>query len=255
MSLGYSATSLRKPEQPYPNANPSTTTGESPLNCPDPCAITAFCVPTVIQSGGSQPYQSLLASLEILSTTTTTIYNAVVIASFVRDKGAKRPKFEREEGYADMNASMLYSTSRRATITRFQWGSGSDLAGDLGIRLDPVLCSSPVGCTDTAQTTTHTQQRSLTAATGTLDPDWLFQPRHRAGEEAGPPDDDSATGISPTQPRKNSAAPLMSPLSDSPLPFHSRSPRLRLEGVLSLISMVFSGILVPWSEVGSLRLF
>ena len=188
-------------------------------------AMTAFRIPTVIQRSGSQSYRSLLASLEIIAA--TAISNAVVIASFVRDKGAKRPKFERKEGYADVNDSMFYSSSRRATITRFQWGSDSDLARDLGFRLDPVLCSSSVGyAADPPQAITHAQQQYPTAGTGTLDPNWSFEPRRWEGdEEVGPLDDDSIMGISPTHTRKNSVAPLIPPSFGPPLSFPSPPPR------------------------------
>lgn len=198
-------------------------------------AITAFRVPTVIQRNGSQPYRSLLASLEILAA--TAISNAVVIASFVRDKGAKRPKFERHEGHADVYQGMMYSSSRRATITRFQWGSDSDLAGDLGIRLDPALCPSSIGGADadadadatvdsTAQHPGSNVSRIPTAQTGGMfDPNWSFDQRPGSRKHTGVtavgavtagPDDDSA-GISPTHTRKNSVAPLMPLVSDSPV--------------------------------------
>lgn len=214
-------------------------------------AITAFRVPTVIQQNGSQPYRSLLASLEILAA--TAISNAVVIASFVRDKGAKRPKFERDEGHADVNQGMMYSSSRRATITRFQWGSDSDLAGDLGIRLDPALCSSSIGGGAEAMADTAHLESGLsnvaripTAQTGVFDPNWSFE---RAGISSpvtvaaaaavtggGCSYDDSA-GISPTHTRKNSVAPLMPLVSDSPVlhaPPRSASLSSRRSSVLDI---------------------
>lgn len=221
-------------------------------------AITAFRVPTVIQRHGSQPYRSLLASLEILAA--TAISNAVVIASFVRDKGVKRPKFERDEGHADVNQGMMYSSSRRATITRFQWGSDSDLAGDLGIRLDPVLCSSSMGGVDASNImadTAHPESnvsRIPTAQTGVFDPNWSFDQRSGSGKDAdatmavavaatgggGGLDDDSA-GISPTHTRKNSVAPLMPPVSDSPVlhaPPRSASVSPRRRSVFDIDSLL-----------------
>ncbi|KAI9042932.1 putative integral membrane protein Pth11-like [Aspergillus affinis] len=102
--------------------------------------ITCYRVPSVIHHNGSQQYRTLLASLEILAA--TAVSNAVVIGSFVRDKGVKKAKYKKAQGSASVSESLDHTTVRRATVTHHQWGSDSDLAGDLGIRLDADLCSS-----------------------------------------------------------------------------------------------------------------
>ncbi|KAL5332471.1 hypothetical protein BJX70DRAFT_404572 [Aspergillus crustosus] len=123
--------------------------------------ITGYRVPSVIGHHGSQQYRSLLASLEILAA--TAVSNVVVISSFVRDKGVKKAKFKKKLGSASVNESLDHSSTRRATITHHQWGSDSDLARDLGIRLDPDLVTQE-----------SAEPRPAPMVTGGLDPNWSF---------------------------------------------------------------------------------
>ncbi|KAL5045361.1 hypothetical protein BDW71DRAFT_86316 [Aspergillus fruticulosus] len=140
-------------------------------------AITSYRVPSVIQHKGSQQYRSLLASLEILAA--TAVANVVVISSFVRDKGVKKVKYRDTLASVSANECIDHSSTRRATITRHQWGSDSDLARDLGIRLDPDLYSRhPV------------EPRPAPMATGGLDPNWSFS------QQATDFDDDQSSGNS-----------------------------------------------------------
>ncbi|KAL4798964.1 hypothetical protein BDV19DRAFT_319592 [Aspergillus venezuelensis] len=124
-------------------------------------AITSYRVPSVIQHKGSQQYRSLLASLEILAA--TAVSNVVVISSFVRDKGVKKIKYKNTLGSASVNESLDHSSTRRATITHHHWGSDSDLARDMGIRLDPDLVSHAPA-----------EPRPAPIAAGGLDPNWSF---------------------------------------------------------------------------------
>lgn len=140
--------------------------------------ITSYRVPSVIQHKGSQQYRSLLASLEILAA--TAVSNVVVISSFVRDKGVKKAKYKNRLGSASVNESLDHASTRRATITHHHWGSDSDLARDLGIRLDPGLISRD-----------HAEPRPAPIATGSLDPNWSFS-RQTTGFE----DDESSMGNS-----------------------------------------------------------
>ncbi|KAI2790884.1 hypothetical protein POX_c03735 [Penicillium oxalicum] len=105
--------------------------------------ITCFRVPSVIWRRGAQPYRSLVASLEILAA--TAVSNLVVIGSFVRDRGVKKLKYKPTQGSASVTESLDHSYVRRQTVMQHQWGSDCDLAGDLGIRLDPKLYSSAPG--------------------------------------------------------------------------------------------------------------
>lgn len=100
-------------------------------------AITGYRVPSVIQKDGVQNFRSLVASLEILAA--TFISNFVVIGSFLRDRGLKKPKYRRVEGSLSVIDSVDHASIRRATITKHHWGSDADLVNGLGIRLDPEL--------------------------------------------------------------------------------------------------------------------
>ncbi|KAL4996630.1 hypothetical protein BDV10DRAFT_187013 [Aspergillus recurvatus] len=140
-------------------------------------AITSYRVPSVIQHKGSQQYRSLLASLEILAA--TAVANVVVISSFVRDKGVKKVKYKDTLASVSVNECIDDGSTRRATITHHQWGSDSDLARDLGIRLDPDLYShDPV------------EPRPAPMATGGLDANWSFS------QQATDFDDDQSSGNS-----------------------------------------------------------
>ncbi|KAE8316709.1 hypothetical protein BDV41DRAFT_95663 [Aspergillus transmontanensis] len=146
--------------------------------------ITCYRVPSVISHQGSQQYRSLLASLEILAA--TAVSNAIVIGSFVRDKGVKKAKFKKAIGSASVSESMDHSSVRRTTITHHHWGSDSDLAGDLGIRLHPDLVSSDHKLPRPAPVVAPCEP--FAARTGTLDPNWSFN-RHAPATD----DDRSST--------------------------------------------------------------
>ena len=78
----------------------------------------------------------MLASLEILAA--AAVSNAVVLGSFIRDRGEKKKRFR--FGSTGGNSSLdTASQQRTRTITQRHWGSDADLAGDLGMRLGPEL--------------------------------------------------------------------------------------------------------------------
>lgn len=97
-----------------------------------PVAITCYRIPNIISRGGSQQYRSLWASIEILFA--TAVANALVLGSFVRDRGLKKVKWK----FGSMSDSVERTTSRRGTAIR-DWGSDEDLVRDLGMTLDPEL--------------------------------------------------------------------------------------------------------------------
>jgi hypothetical protein len=97
--------------------------------------ITAYRVPAVIERRGSQQFRSLIASFEILAA--TAVSNAVVIGSFIRDRGVKKQKYR----HNSVTSSLERTPTRRTTITQHHWGSDADLVGDIGMRLDPDLQS------------------------------------------------------------------------------------------------------------------
>ncbi|PGH37070.1 hypothetical protein GX50_00053 [[Emmonsia] crescens] len=95
--------------------------------------MTCYRVPAVIERHGNQQYRSLFASLEIL--VATAVSNAIVIGSFMRDRGVKKQKYK----IGSVSEASDHKFSRRATITHHQWGSDADLATDVGIRLGPEV--------------------------------------------------------------------------------------------------------------------
>ncbi|KPI40523.1 uncharacterized protein AB675_7546 [Cyphellophora attinorum] len=102
--------------------------------------VTAYRVPSTIDRQSDQTYRSLLASLEILAA--TFVSNAVIIGSFIRDKGVKKAKF-RAASVADSTNGVgplsRVATARSAQVTMRHWGSDEDLVSDLGMSLPSSL--------------------------------------------------------------------------------------------------------------------
>jgi hypothetical protein len=98
-----------------------------------PAGTTLFRIPNIIDRHGSQQYRSLLASIEILFA--TAVANALVLGSFVRDKGVKKQRWKFGSITGD---SIERTTSRRGTVVR-QWGSDVDLVRDLGLGVEADL--------------------------------------------------------------------------------------------------------------------
>ncbi|KAJ5975463.1 hypothetical protein N7481_009170 [Penicillium waksmanii] len=146
-------------------------------------AITCYRVPSVIEHSGSQQYRSLIASFEILAA--TAVSNMVVIGSFVRDSGVKKLKYKRDQGSASVSESMDNSTVRRNTVMQSHWGSDSDLATGMGIKLDPKLYSStPAGNVPVSAPPVPL----LVARTGSIDPAWSFDQGRSSDDQASSPD-------------------------------------------------------------------
>lgn len=84
-------------------------------------AIAAYRIPAIVAVHGRQQRRSLWASLEILASAAAA--NAVIIGSFVRDRGVKkqrhRPNVSRTDSYVD-------EPSMNRTLTRRHWGNDSD---------------------------------------------------------------------------------------------------------------------------------
>lgn len=97
-----------------------------------PAGMTLFRIPNIINKDGSQQYRSLLASVEILFA--TAVANALVLGSFVRDKGVKKHRWK----LGSLSDSVERTASRRGTTAR-QWGSDEDLVRGLGLGVDPSL--------------------------------------------------------------------------------------------------------------------
>lgn len=98
--------------------------------------ITIYRVIAVIDRHSDQQFRSLLASLEILAA--AAVSNALVLGSFVRDRGAKKQRFK-FGSVAGTSSLDRASVPRQNTLTARNWGSDADLVGDLGMRLEPEL--------------------------------------------------------------------------------------------------------------------
>ncbi|KAI0840868.1 hypothetical protein F5Y06DRAFT_232041 [Hypoxylon sp. FL0890] len=96
-------------------------------------ATTGYRVTRIIRLHGSQQIRSLLASVELLFATAAA--NALVLGSFVRDRGVKKSKYRHNSLIAE---SIDRTSERRPTLQR-QWGSDEDLVRDLGLGVDREL--------------------------------------------------------------------------------------------------------------------
>ncbi|KAJ5167164.1 uncharacterized protein N7482_005945 [Penicillium canariense] len=172
--------------------------------------ITCYRVPSVINRRGAQPYRSLVASLEILAA--TAVSNVVVIGSFVRDRGAKKLKYKRAQGSASVAESVDNSFARRTTVMKNQWGSDSDLAGDMGIRLDPKLYSStPAGAVPIPSPPVPL----LVARTGSIDPSWSFHQDRTSEDDHASATDSLDIKVSPLEYIQTNQSPRDKPPSSA----------------------------------------
>ncbi|KAF2874621.1 hypothetical protein BDV95DRAFT_675809 [Massariosphaeria phaeospora] len=95
-------------------------------------AITGARIPLVIEKRGLQQFRTVFASSEILAA--TIVSNAIILGSFLRDRGIKKAKFKVGSTSDSMDRR---SSTRRPTLQ--QWGSDEDLARSLGYRTKPEL--------------------------------------------------------------------------------------------------------------------
>lgn len=101
-------------------------------------AVTCYRVPHIINQHGRQQYRSLMASVELMFATAAA--NALVLGSFMRDRGVKKQKFRRNSAADSFDRTS--SHPRRPTLHR-HWGSDEDLVRDVGLALDPELREPP----------------------------------------------------------------------------------------------------------------
>ncbi|RMD40408.1 hypothetical protein DV735_g4734, partial [Chaetothyriales sp. CBS 134920] len=101
-------------------------------------AITSYRVPSTIHRRSSQPFRSLIASLEILAA--TCVANIVIIGSFIRDKGVKKAKFRASSFAEDDSLSRVPTRSKSIALNR--WGSDEYLFRDVGLAVPSKLRGS-----------------------------------------------------------------------------------------------------------------
>ena len=96
--------------------------------------ITTYRMYAVVISHANQQLRTLIASLEILAA--TAVSNALVLNSFVRDKGSKKAKYKlgslSGESTLDRPSTARTRQHNRAALS---WGSDVDLVSDIGLRL------------------------------------------------------------------------------------------------------------------------
>lgn len=97
-----------------------------------PIAVTFYQIPEIIKNRSRQQTRTLWASIEILAA--TAVANALVLGSFVRDRGVKKQKWK----VRSTGESLERSISLRGTVAR-AWGSDEDLVRDLGLGVDREL--------------------------------------------------------------------------------------------------------------------
>ncbi|KAK1829189.1 hypothetical protein QBC39DRAFT_137893 [Podospora conica] len=148
-------------------------------------AITIYRVPHIIRAHGRQQTRSLLASVELLFATAAS--NALVLGSFVRDRGVKKRKFKYDSVAAtslDRSSGGAGGAEPRRPLRH--WGSDEDLVRDVGYGVRPHLRQppaekgggGPARMHDDAMnswsfpttTTTHKQDNRLSAAAQSDDP-------------------------------------------------------------------------------------
>lgn len=150
-------------------------------------AITAYRIPTTIERRADQPYRSLLASLEILAA--TGVSNAVIIGSFIRDKGVKKAKFRAASlgdiSFTGSNNLQRVGTTRSAVVTMKHWGSDEDLVRDIGVALPTTLhhgssakarAPSAAPRYEPSEDQHHHHQRNRSASQ--FEPHWSFHSNH-----------------------------------------------------------------------------
>lgn len=137
-------------------------------------AVTLYRVISVIDRHYDQRFRSLLASLEILAA--AAVSNALVLGSFVRDRGAKKQRFR--FGSTGAHSSLDRSTTApRRAITARDWGSDADLVGDLGMRLDPELTEKLSGVARPAPVAMLLHSTSNVNTSDLVDRSWTFPTR------------------------------------------------------------------------------
>lgn len=136
--------------------------------------ITIYRIIAVIDRHSDQQFRSLLASLEILAA--AAISNALVLGSFVRDRGAKKQRYK--FGSIGENSSLDRTCGqRKATLTDRNWGSDADLVGDLGMRLEPELSAIEASGPRPAPIALPMASQAKNITPDVINRDWVSQTR------------------------------------------------------------------------------
>lgn len=132
--------------------------------------ITIYRVVAVIDRHSDQQFRSLVASLEILAA--AAVSNALVLGSFVRDRGVKKQRFK----FGSTGGSSLDrgAVNRRGALTARNWGSDADLVSDIGIRLEPELHAQELSIPRLAPVATNSSTQIKDLTTKAANNNWRF---------------------------------------------------------------------------------
>jgi hypothetical protein len=99
-------------------------------------AVTAARMPLVIQRKGIQQFRTVFASSEILAA--AIVSNAIILGSFLRDRGIKKTKFR-----ASSTTDSMERRNSARRMTQQTCSSDENLARSLGYRTKPELTEKP----------------------------------------------------------------------------------------------------------------
>ncbi|KAI9811045.1 MAG: hypothetical protein M1827_005627 [Pycnora praestabilis] len=131
--------------------------------------ITCYRVTSVIDYDGRQQYRSLLASCEILAA--AAVSNALVLGSFVRDRGMKKNRYRVGSASESMERE---SINRRGTRNAHYWGSDEDLVRDVGMGFNPGLKEMQKIPRPAPMAISLGQNVVVRASAAKLNPNWQF---------------------------------------------------------------------------------
>ncbi|KAI9764914.1 MAG: hypothetical protein M1840_007939 [Geoglossum simile] len=145
-----------------------------------PAGITLYRIPSIIERKGVQQYRTLWASIEILAA--AAVANALVLGSFVRDRGPKKAKYR----FGSTNTeSSEWPSPRRGTAATAIWGSDEDLVRDMGLGIDPEFRAMD------AAYTARPAPMAFPHSSKPIDPsspDWPFPASNGGESDIGPKD-------------------------------------------------------------------
>lgn len=132
-----------------------------------PIVCTLVRIPNIVDRQGNQAYRSLWASIEIL--TATAVANALVLGSFVRDRGVKKLKYK----FGSTTDSIDRNSSRRGTVQQ-HWGSDEDLVRDLGLGVNRELRGGGAEESSKPRLAPMASGGKYTSTKTTVDRSWRF---------------------------------------------------------------------------------
>jgi hypothetical protein len=97
-------------------------------------AITAYRVPSVIAHKSIQQYRTVWASGEILAA--AAVSNAIVLGSFLRDRGLKRGKYRPDRHLSASESLSNVPSTRRSTVMQQRLGDDDQIFQDMCYRTE-----------------------------------------------------------------------------------------------------------------------